>query len=58
MGSLALVPLGYLIAGPLGEALGPREVVLGGAAVSAVVLAAGLLVRETWTLRRLDRAPA
>jgi MFS family permease len=49
---------GYLIAGPLGEALGSRQVMVGGAAVSIVVLTAGLLVRETWTLRRLERAPA
>ena len=58
MGSLALAPLGYLVAGPLGEALGEREVLAAGALVTTAALAAGLLVRETWTLRRLDRAPA
>jgi MFS family permease len=58
MGSLALLPLGYLIAGPLGEALGSREVLTVGAAVSIGVLASALLVRETWTLRRRERAAA
>jgi MFS family permease len=56
MGSLALLPFGYLIAGPLGEALGAREVILGGAVMSAVVLAAGLLVRETWRLERVQNS--
>ena len=58
MGSLALLPLGYLIAGPLGEALGGREVLTAGAAVSIAVLASALLVRDTWTLRRLERVTA
>ena len=58
MGSLALLPLGYLIAGPLGEALGGREVLTAGAALSIAVLASALLVRDTWTLRRLERAAA
>jgi MFS family permease len=58
MGSLALLPIGYLISGPLGEALGGREVLTVGAAVSIAVLASALLVRETWTLRRLERVAA
>ena len=57
MGSLALLPVGYLLAGPLGDALGP-ELVLGvGCGLATVVLAAGLAVRETWTLSRLEPAP-
>jgi MFS family permease len=55
MVSLSLLPLGYLLAGPLGEELGARTVLAGGAAISLLALAAGLLVRETWTLRRLER---
>ena len=51
MGSLALLPLGYLIAGPLGEALGGQEVLTTGAALSIAVLASALLVRETRQLR-------
>jgi len=58
MVSLALAPVGFLLAGPLGEALGVREVLSAGAAVTTLVLLAGLLVRETWTLKRLERVPA
>jgi MFS family permease len=58
MVSLALAPVGFLLAGPLGEALGEREVLSAGAAVTTLVLLAGLLVRETWTLKRLERVPA
>jgi hypothetical protein len=46
MGSLALLPFGYLLAGPVGEALGSREVVALGAVVGLVALAAALLARE------------
>ncbi len=56
--SLSLLPLGYLLSGPLGEALGYQEVLGWGAGLATVALASGLLVRETWTLRRLERAPA
>jgi MFS family permease len=54
MVSLALLPLGYVLAGPLAQALGAVEVVLGGSMLAAVALAAGLLPRETRMLRRLD----
>jgi predicted MFS family arabinose efflux permease len=54
MGSLALLPLGYLLAGPLGEELGASLVLVAGSAVATLALAAGMLVRETWTMRRLD----
>ena len=54
MGSLALLPLGYLLAGPAGEALGATGVLTLGAAAGALVLAAGLLVRG---LRNLPREP-
>jgi MFS family permease len=54
MGSLALLPLGYVLAGPLGDALGPALVLGVGSALATAVLAAGLGVRETWTLRRLE----
>lgn len=58
MVSLSLLPVGYLISGPLGEALGERLVLGVGAVIAGVALAAGLLVRDTWTLRRLERVPA
>jgi predicted MFS family arabinose efflux permease len=54
MGSLALLPLGYVLAGPLGEELGSSLVLGVGSAFATFVLAAGLAVRETWTLRRLE----
>jgi MFS family permease len=53
MGSLALLPIGFLLAGPLGEALGSAHVLVGGGAVAIVVVASGLAVRETRELRRL-----
>jgi hypothetical protein len=54
--SLSLLPVGYALAGPLGDALGASAVLGGGAALATLALAAGLLVRETRTLRRLERA--
>ena len=58
MGSLALAPVGYLLAGPAGEALGTSEVLAAGAGVGALVLSAGLLVRGLRDLRRPERAVA
>jgi hypothetical protein len=54
MGSLALLPIGYLLAGPLGEALGESTVLVAGNLLATVALVAGMLVRGTWTMRRLD----
>ena len=54
MGSLALLPLGFLLAGPLGEALGPALVLGVGSALAVFVLAAAMVARENWTLRRLE----
>jgi Transmembrane secretion effector len=56
MGSLALMPVGYLLAGPLGEAFGESLVLVAGSACATLVIAAGMVVRETWTMRRLDAA--
>jgi hypothetical protein len=56
MVSLALLPLGYVLAGPLANALGAVEVLLGGSALAGVALALGLLPRETRMLRRLRSA--
>jgi MFS family permease len=57
MVSLGLLPLGYVLAGPLAEALGAVEVLLGGSALACVALALGLLPRETRMLERLDLGP-
>jgi hypothetical protein len=56
MVSLALLPLGYVLAGPLAGALGSVEILLGGSALAGLALALGLLPRETRMLRRLDAA--
>jgi len=55
MVSLSLLPIGYLLAGPLGEALGEQLVLGAGTAAATLALAASLLVRETRELRRLQR---
>ena len=57
MVSLGLLPLGYLLAGPLADALGAVPVLLGGSAIGLVALAVGLVPRETRTLERIDDAP-
>ena len=49
-GSLGLLPLGYLLAGPAAEAVGTRDVLMVGAVGSLVLLALGLLPRETRSL--------
>ncbi|MHB8233613.1 MAG: MFS transporter [Solirubrobacteraceae bacterium] len=54
MVSLALLPLGYVLAGPLASAVGSVEILLGGSALAALALALGLLPHETRMLRRLQ----
>jgi predicted MFS family arabinose efflux permease len=56
--SLGLLPLGYVLAGPAGHALGATNVLAGGAVVAIAALALGLLPRETRMLARLETAPA
>jgi predicted MFS family arabinose efflux permease len=51
MGSLALLPIGYVLAGPLGEALGAVEVLSAGSAIALLALAGALTSREVWNLR-------
>jgi hypothetical protein len=55
MGSLALLPIGYVLAGPLGEALGAVEVLSVGSALALAALAGALLFRDVRNLRRLER---
>ena len=47
MGSLALLPLGFLVAGPLAAAFGPRTVLGVGSVIGFLLLLIGLLPRET-----------
>jgi MFS family permease len=51
MGSLALLPLGYFVAGPLAGALGARTVLGVGGALGAAMLALALTPRSTRQLR-------
>lgn len=55
MGSLALLPVGFAVAGPLAAALGARTVLGVGAAAAFVMLALALLPRST---RALDLQPS
>ena len=48
--------VGRMAAGPLAEATSTETVLLGGAALTAAVLAIGLLPRETRMLRRAEHA--
>lgn len=57
MVSLGLVPIGFVLAGPLASALGADNVLLGGSALAFVAFTAGLLPRETRMLER-TQAPA
>lgn len=60
MGSLALVPLGYLLAGPVAAMLGNGTVLTGGGIIGILALALALLPRSTRTLGGADgrAAPA
>jgi hypothetical protein len=53
MVSGALLPLGYILAGPLAKAVGTVEVMVVGSSLALVVFALGLLPLETRTLTRL-----
>ncbi len=56
MGSLILLPVGYLAAGPVADATSTETVLVGGALLTALVLALGLIPRDTRMLRRLEQA--
>jgi hypothetical protein len=58
MGSLALLPLGYLLAGPVGAALGEARVLIVGGFIGVVLNALALIPRSTRTLARLEHARA
>jgi MFS family permease len=57
MGSLALLPLGYLLAGPLAASFGAEEVLVVGGLVGLGVALAGLAMPGVWRLRRI-KVPA
>jgi hypothetical protein len=51
MGSLALLPLGYVLAGPIGESVGPAEVMLIGASIGVAIATLGFAIPDVWRLR-------
>jgi MFS family permease len=54
MVSLGLLPIGYVLAGPLSNTFGAVAVMVSGSLIAALAMAAGLLPRET---RMLERSP-
>ncbi|MBA2522631.1 MAG: MFS transporter [Solirubrobacterales bacterium] len=54
MVSLGLLPLGYLLAGPLARSLGAVEVLAAGSAIAFLALAATLLSRDIRSLERIE----
>jgi len=60
MGSLALMPLGYVLAGPAADAFGAVNVLVAGSALALLAQLLALAPRETRALRRLEpgEAPA
>jgi MFS family permease len=59
MGSLALLPLGFLLAGPLAATFGAEEVLVVGGLLGFAVAVAGLAMPGVWRLKRLEvGAPA
>jgi MFS family permease len=54
MGSVSLLPAGYLLTGPVAHAIGEVHVMVGGGLIGLVASVLGLLPRSTRTLRRLD----
>jgi MFS family permease len=54
MGSLMLLPVGYVVAGVAAEAWSAEAVMVLGGVLTAAVLALGLIPRETRRLRRIE----
>ncbi|HST37865.1 MAG TPA: MFS transporter [Conexibacter sp.] len=57
LGSLALMPIGYVVVGALADQLGATEVMAVGGVVAASVLLLGLIPRETRELESVSRRP-
>jgi MFS family permease len=58
MGSIVLLPIGFLLAGPAAEATSPEAVMVVGGILTAGLLVLGLVPRETRRLPRVERAPS
>jgi hypothetical protein len=57
MGSLALLPAGYLLAGPAARLWGSAHVLVVGGLIGTTACALALLPRSTRTLARLEAPP-
>ena len=57
MGTLALLPVGYLLAGPIAAAFGDQRVLLIGGLLGLLAMTLGLLPQSTRTLTRIDEMP-
>ncbi len=57
MGTLALLPIGYLLTGPVAAAFGEQRVLLIGGLLGLVAMTLGLLPASTRTLTRIDERP-
>jgi hypothetical protein len=57
LGSFIFIPVGAAVAGPLAEAIGVAETLVGAAAIVVVATTAVLLVDDVRTLRRRPRQP-
>ncbi len=55
MGSLVLLPVGYIVAGPVAEATSAGAVLVAGGVATAALLLVGLVPRQTRTLQRIER---
>jgi MFS family permease len=56
LGSLGLMPVGFIVAGPLAAALGAREVLAAGAALGFAALLGAVMTRPVRSLARLEPA--
>ena len=55
MGSLVLLPVGFLVAGPVAEATSAGAVLVAGGILTLALLAVGLVPRQTRTLTQVER---
>jgi MFS family permease len=58
MGSLVLLPVGFLVAGPVADATSAQTVLVLGGIATAAMLALALVPREMRTLSRIEHRPA
>ena len=58
MGSLALMPVGYLLSGPAADAFGAVEVMVAGGVIGGVAMVLALLPRSTRELARWEGPPS